>query len=264
MKHVLRSFSQILIPVLLFHFFSCTVPREYVYLNDIENLRDTLMGPIKPFREQQIMPDDLLSIQVSALNPEDVQMFNITGLGTQTMSSSQFNPQTLGYLVDKQGQVSLPYVGEFDAGGLTLRELEIFLSQKLKKYVKEPVVRVRFLNHTVTILGEVSNPREIPMNYERMTLAEALGNVGDLKTTAYRTNILVVREDKGYRISGRVDLTSKTVFNNPFFYMQNRDMVYVEPVQAAYVNRTDKISKYLGTGTAILSIVLSVVALLRR
>jgi len=245
-------------------FSACTTPREYVYLNDLVELRDTLLGPMKPFREQIIAPDDLLSIQVSALNPEDVQMFNVTGLGTQMQGNqAQFKPQTLGYMVDKSGNVTLPYIGEFTASGLTLREMELFLGKQLEKFVKEPVVRIRFLNHTVTVLGEVNKPAQVEMNFERLTLAEVLGMVGDTKTTAYRDNILVVREDKGYRISGRVNLLSKTVFNNPFFYLQNRDMIYVEPVQAAYVNRTDKISKYIGTGTAILSLVISMVALLR-
>jgi polysaccharide export outer membrane protein len=143
--------------------------------------------------------------------------------------------------------------------------MEIFVTEKLKKFVKEPVVRVRFLNHAVTILGEVQLPKQIAMNYERMTLTEALGLVGDLKYTAYADNILVVREENGVRTSGRVDLRSKTVFNNPYFYLTNRDLIYVEPVQAAYVNRGDKAGKYLGTyvaaGATVLSLLISIIAL---
>jgi polysaccharide export outer membrane protein len=219
-----------------------------------------------PFREQYIVPDDLLHIQVSALNPEDVQMFEMTGMGSQmNMQFATTNPQIMGYMVDKRGTVTLPYIGDFNAAGLTLREMEIFVTEKLKKFVKEPVVRVRFLNHAVTILGEVQLPKQIAMNYERMTLTEALGLVGDLKYTAYADNILVVREENGVRTSGRVDLRSKTVFNNPYFYLTNRDLIYVEPVQAAYVNRGDKAGKYLGTyvaaGATVLSLLISIIAL---
>jgi len=245
---------------------SCTSPKEYVYLNDLVEAKDSLIGPMAPFREQYIVPDDLLHIQVSALNPEDVQMFEMTGMGSQmNMQFATTNPQIMGYMVDKRGTVTLPYIGDFNAAGLTLREMEIFVTEKLKKFVKVPVVRVRFLNHAVTILGEVQLPKQIAMNYERMTLTEALGLVGDLKYTAYADNILVVREENGVRTSGRVDLRSKTVFNNPYFYLTNRDLIYVEPVQAAYVNRGDKAGKYLGTyvaaGATVLSLLISIIAL---
>jgi polysaccharide export outer membrane protein len=193
-------------------------------------------------------------------------MFEMTGMGSQmNMQFATTNPQIMGYMVDKRGTVTLPYIGDFNAAGLTLREMEIFVTEKLKKFVKEPVVRVRFLNHAVTILGEVQLPKQVAMNYERMTLTEALGLVGDLKYTAYADNILVVREENGVRTSGRVDLRSKTVFNNPYFYLTNRDLIYVEPVQAAYVNRGDKAGKYLGTyvaaGATVLSLLISIIAL---
>lgn len=243
---------------------SCTTPREYVYFNDLAYMKDTLLGQIKPFREQTIAPDDMLSIQVSALNPEDVQMFNATGLTTQGGGMMMMDLQTRGFLIDKAGNVSLPYIGEFKAQGLTIREMELFMVERLRKYVKEPVVRVRFLNHFISVLGDVNRPSMISMNFERLTLSEVLAQVGDLKTTAIRNNILVVRESNGYRTTGRVDLLSKSVFDNPYYYMQNRDIIYVEPVQAYYVNRTDRVSRYLGPITAILSIGLSLFAVLTR
>ncbi len=247
---------------------SCTAPKEYVYLSDLQEAKDSLIGPLSATREQFILPDDLLHIQVSALNPEDVQMFEMTGMGGNTnMQFAQSNPQIMGYMVDKKGTVTLPYIGDFNAAGLTLREMEIFVTEKLKKFVKEPVVRVRFLNHTVTVLGEVAMPKQLAMNYERLTLTEALGMVGDLKYTAYADNILVVREEKGVRTSGRVDLRSKTVFNNPYYYLSNRDLIYIEPVQAAYVNRSDRAAKYMatyvGAGATVLSLLISIIALTR-
>jgi polysaccharide export outer membrane protein len=244
---------------------SCTTPREFVYFNDLAYMKDTLLGPIQPFREQLIQQDDLLSIQVSALNPEDVQMFNATGLSTQGAGGNvMMDPQTRGFLVDKSGNVSLPYIGEFKAQGLTIREMELFVVDRLRKYVKEPVVRVRFLNHFISVLGEVNRPAMITMSFERLTLSEVLAQVGDLRATAIRNNILVVRESNGYRTTGRVDLLSKTVFENPYYYMQNRDVIYVEPVQASYVNRTDRVSRFLGPISAILSIGLSLFAVLTR
>lgn len=243
---------------------SCTTPRDFVYFNDLTYMKDTLLGPIRPFREQLIQPDDMLSIQVSALNPEDVQMFSATGLTTQGGGNVMMDPQTRGFLVDKSGNVSLPYIGEFKAQGLTIREMELFVVERLRKYVKEPVVRIRFLNHFISVLGDVNRPAMINMNFERLTLAEVLAQVGDLRLTAFRNNILVVRESNGYRTTGRVDLLSKTVFDNPYYYMQNRDVIYVEPVQAAYVNRTDRISRFLGPISAVLSIGLSLYLVITR
>jgi polysaccharide biosynthesis/export protein len=244
---------------------SCTTPRNFVYFNDLAYMKDTLLGPIQPFREQMIQTDDLLSIQVSALNPEDVQMFNATGLTTQGGGGMmQMDLQTRGFLVDKTGNVSLPYIGEFKAKGLTIREMELFMVERLRKYVKEPVVRVRFLNHFVSVLGDVNRPAMITMNFERLTLAEVLAQVGDLRITAVRNNILVVRESNGYRTTGRVDLLSKSVFENPYYYMHNRDIIYIEPVQASYVNRTDRVSRFLGPISAVLSIGLSLFAVLTR
>ena len=190
-------------------------------------------------------------------------MFSATGLGNSQQGGAGGNPTLSGYLVDKKGMITLPYIGDFMAAGLTAREMELFIGKQLERFVKEPVVKIRFMNHAITVLGDIGSGGRIAMNQERMTLLDALAMSGDLRTTAYRKNILVIREDNGYRTTGRVDLTSKTLFENPYFYMQNRDMVYVEPVQAAYVNRTDRISKYFGIGGTILSLTLSLWVLIR-
>jgi polysaccharide export outer membrane protein len=251
--------------------FSCTSARQFIYLNDIESARDTLLGPIRPFKEPLIETNDQLSIQVSAYNPDDVQMFNSllsaaqggTGGSLSSGGGGGQLPAGLGYMVDQKGMITLPYVGDFLASGLTLREMEIFLGKQLERFVKQPVVKVRFLNHYVNVLGDIGGPSQVTMNNDRLTLFDVLARSGDLRPTAYRNNILVVREDNGYRTTGRVDLRSKTVFDNPFFYLQNRDLIYVEPVEASYVSRSDRYTRYLGTFTTVLSLTLSLFALTR-
>ena len=251
--------------------FSCTSSKEFLYLNDIASARDTLLGPIRPFKEPLIEMNDQLSIQVSAYNPDDVQMFNSLlsaaqgGTGS-TLSSGSGGGQAsagLGYMVDQKGMITLPYVGDFLAMGLTLREMEIFLGKQLERFVKQPVVKVRFINHYVNVLGDIGAPSQVTMNNDRLTLFDVLARSGDLRPTAYRNNILVVREDNGYRTSGRVDLRSKTVFNNPFFYLKNRDLIYVEPVQASYASRSDQTTRLIGTFTTVLSLTLSLFVLTR-
>jgi polysaccharide export outer membrane protein len=237
---------------------SCTAPKDYVYLNDIDRLRDTLLGPIRPFKETIIKPEDQISINVTAYSPEDVQMFNslFQGVGGQNSGGAgvgQASPAS-GYVVDKNGMVTLPYIGEFLAAGLTIREMEIFLSKQLERFVKQPIVKVRFINHFINVIGDVAGAGQVPMVTEQMTLFDVLARTGDLSMSAIRDNILVVREENGYRRTGRVNVLSKTVYDNPYFYLQHRDMIYVEPVHASYMTRSERLTKAMGPFTAITGI----------
>ena len=252
-------------------FMSCTATKDYVVLNDLIQGKDSILGPIRPFTEALIAPDDQLSIQVSAYNPDDVQMFNSllsaagggTPAGAGPATSGAQIPSTLGYMVDKRGMITLPYVGEFLAAGLTLREMELFLGKQLERFVKAPIVKVRFLNHYVNVLGDVGAPSQVNMNNERITLFDVLARTGDLRPTAIRSNVLVIREEKGHRSTGRIDLRSKNLFENPYFYMQNRDVVYVEPVRASYANRDDNYTRFLSIATTIISLSFGIFALIR-
>jgi polysaccharide biosynthesis/export protein len=263
-----RGLATLILSAMLL-FMSCTATKDYVVLNDLIQGKDSILGPIRPFTEALIAPDDQLSIQVSAYNPDDVQMFNSllsaagggSPAGGGPSASGAQIPSTLGYMVDKRGMISLPYVGEFLAAGLTIREMELFLGKQLERFVKAPIVKVRFLNHYVNVLGEVGAPTQVNMNNERITLFDVLARTGDLRPTAIRSNVLVVREEKGHRSTGRVDLRSKSLFDNPYFYMKNRDVVYVEPVKAAYISRDDNYTRFLSIATTILSF--SVFAIIR-
>jgi polysaccharide export outer membrane protein len=265
-----RGLATLILSAMLL-FMSCTATKDYVVLNDLIQGKDSILGPIRPFTEALIAPDDQLSIQVSAYNPDDVQMFNSllsaagggSPAGGGPSASGAQIPSTLGYMVDKRGMISLPYVGEFLAAGLTIREMELFLGKQLERFVKAPIVKVRFLNHYVNVLGEVGAPTQVNMNNERITLFDVLARTGDLRPTAIRSNVLVVREEKGHRSTGRVDLRSKSLFDNPYFYMKNRDVVYVEPVKAAYISRDDNYTRFLSIATTILSLSFSVFAIIR-
>jgi polysaccharide export outer membrane protein len=265
-----RGLATLILSAMLL-FMSCTATQDYVVLNDLIQGKDSILGPIRPFTEALIAPDDQLSIQVSAYNPDDVQMFNSllsaagggSPAGGGPSASGAQIPSTLGYMVDKRGMISLPYVGEFLAAGLTIREMELFLGKQLERFVKAPIVKVRFLNHYVNVLGEVGAPTQVNMNNERITLFDVLARTGDLRPTAIRSNVLVVREEKGHRSTGRVDLRSKSLFDNPYFYMKNRDVVYVEPVKAAYIGRDDNYTRFLSIATTILSLSFSVFAIIR-
>jgi polysaccharide export outer membrane protein len=104
------------------------------------------------------------------------------------------------------------------------------------------------------VIGDVAGAGQVPMVTEQMTLFDVLARTGDLSMSAIRDNILVVREENGYRRTGRVNVLSKTVYDNPYFYLQHRDMIYVEPVHASYMTRSERLTKAMGPFTAITGI----------
>jgi polysaccharide biosynthesis/export protein len=231
---------------------SCTSRRSFVYLNE---LADSATSTTLEIFETPIHPNDILSINVTALNPEDMNILN----GVLGNSPNSAIP---GYVVDKDGFIRITYIGTVKVGGLSLMQAENLVMDRLKKYTKDPVVNIRFQNHKVTLLGDVG-ASEIPMTTERLTIFEALGRAGDLKPTARRDNILVVREINGKRVFGRLDLTSAQVFQSPYFYLKNNDLVYVEPVKSAYAGRDNRARSTIGIITSLIGVGLSIFAFTR-
>ncbi|MHA6249624.1 polysaccharide biosynthesis/export family protein [Pontibacter sp. CAU 1760] len=225
-------------------------PRNLAYFSDMEN-QATYEEKIVNATEPHIQPYDLLSITVSSLNPEASALFNtgearmaatsITDFSTVRNASSNLSRE--GYLVDKEGIISFPVLGAVQLGGLTKAEATKFLTAKLRDHLKEPIVNVRFLNYTITVVGEVNRPATFTIPAERINIIEALGMAGDMTAFGKRENVLVIREEKGVRQMARLNLNSKDFLNSPYFYLQQNDVVYVEPdrmkeVQASANTRT--------------------------
>ena len=129
--------------------------------------------------------------------------------------------------------------------------------------VVDPIVTMRFLNARVTVLGEVKNPGTYTLNNGRMTLLEALGVAGDLTQFASRRNVLVTRENNGKVEFARLDLRSDEIFTSPYFYLQQNDVVYVEP-NSARTTSNQSISLWLsmvGTVASAATVVVSVLSI---
>jgi len=136
----------------------------------------------------------------------------------------------LGYLVDKNGNIEFPILGTIHVGGLTKSEAVELIKRKLAPYLKDPIVTIRFMNFRVSVLGEVSRPGSFNLGNERINLLEVLAMAGDLTILGKRENVLVIRENEdGTKSSVRINLTTNDAFKSPFFYMQQNDIVYVEP-----------------------------------
>ncbi len=180
--------------------------------------------------------DDFLSIVVTAEDPETAIPFNFPSAGVRepiNFSYTSGTPSRTGYLVDEEGKVDLPIIGKIYLAGLTRMEATKTLQEKYLEYLKHPVVNIQIQNFKVTVLGEVARPGTFQIPNERITLLEAIGLAGDLRITGERNNVLVIRDRNGNKTEYRVDLTTKDVLSSPVYYLEQNDVVYVEPNSAS-------------------------------
>ncbi|PPK87959.1 polysaccharide export outer membrane protein [Neolewinella xylanilytica] len=219
-----------------------------------------------------VQPEDLLRITISSLNPEAAEPFNQSQEDSQQRNQSGSGgvgslqlELTTGYFVDDAGYIDFPVLGSLDVGGLTLSEIKELIAGRLADgYLKDPVVNVRFLNFKVTILGEVMAPGLLRLSNKRVTLLEALGMAGDLTNYANRTNVLIMREDNGERTFARLNLQNEDIFSSPYFYLEQNDVIYVEPIEARVATVADPLQRIVGYASAALSLVSIVIALALR
>jgi polysaccharide export outer membrane protein len=212
---------------LMLLFFSCTPKKNILYYQNI----DTMVSEKLNSYEIRIQPDDLLTINVSAEDPTITAPFNlnpvnVVGGGSQ-VSGNKSNVSN--YLVDADGYIDFPELGKVKLSGMTRSEVLNFLKKRISAYIKNPIITVRIENFKVAVQGEVNGPGIFTVNSDRITLIEALTMAGDLKLTANRKNILVIREIDGAKSYFRVDVTQSDFINSPYYYMAQNDVIYVEP-----------------------------------
>ncbi|MGY2134560.1 polysaccharide biosynthesis/export family protein [Hymenobacter sp. HD11105] len=209
---------------------SCSPSRNLVYFNDLKEkgiYTEDITNKVNPL----IQPDDLLNIAVSSLNPESNLLFNNGVLSSAGGSTSSVNRGAEGYLVGADGTINFPVLGTVKLAGLTKEEAVRKMTAEIKNHVKNPLVTIRFLNFKITVVGEVSRPSTFTIPTERINILEALGLAGDLTAFGKRENILLIREKEGVRTATRVNLASKDILNSPYFYLQQNDVIYVEPIK---------------------------------
>ncbi|WP_230470567.1 polysaccharide biosynthesis/export family protein [Flavobacterium cheongpyeongense] len=182
--------------------------------------------------EVKIQPDDLLTIIVSAEDPEIAIPFNLTtvavsGLGKPDLATGQQTIQS--YLVDRNGNIEFPVLGKLQIGGLTRSEVMQLLKERIGVYIKNPIINLRIVNFKISLQGEVGIPGTYSVASERVTLIEALSMAKDLTIYGRRNNILVIREINGIKSYNRVDITKADFINSPFYYLAQNDVIYVEP-----------------------------------
>ena len=185
--------------------------------------------------DAKIMPKDILTITVTTVNPEAATPFNLTipTVFNQNSRSTYAQPSIQSYLVDNNGQIEFPVVGTISVGGLTKSDCEKLILAKIRPYLNEnerPVVTVRMTNYKISVLGEVARPGMFTVGNEKINILEALAQAGDLTIYGVRNNVKLIREDAdGKKQIYTLNLNDASLVNSPYYYLQQNDIVYVEP-----------------------------------
>ena len=248
----------IIISLLLLVFTGCKTTTEN-NLSYFRNLGDTPSGvmPQSTGYDIKIVPEDELSIMVSSAVPEATARFNQTqaNYATRGEYSAQPTPRIQTYIVDKQGDIVMPVLGKIHVGGMTTREIEEMIKTRVAATVNDPFVRVELMGFYINVMGEVKNPHRIRVDSERFTLLDALSAAGDLTEFGERSNVIIIREENGQQTYHRMNLADTNIFSSPYFYMQQNDVVYVEPNQIRIDN-----SKYNQNNAYKLTVISTIVS----
>ena len=237
-------------------FSSCGKVKDIAYLqgDDLFKRMD-----VSDSVEIKIRKNDILDISVSCAEPELLQPFNNLSWGNNYSGNYGAGYNNRGYLVEQDGTINFPLLGRLKIQGLTRRQLIELIQDKLKKgdYIKDPVVTVRFQNFRIQVLGEVNRPGSYNITSDQVTLFEALALAGDLTIHGRRNRVAVVRETDGVRTILYHDLRSRDVFNSPDFYLQQNDLVYVEPNRVRAEASTQNQFTNVGTWLSLISFLMS-------
>jgi len=240
--------------ILLFN--SCAFKKNYIYFNS-SSLNEESSFNYDPI----LKTGDILSINIFSSIPESTLPFNLPSTNSNVRPSySNGIAASPGYLINQNGLIDLPIIGQLKIVNLTTSETSEIIKEKLKVFITDPIVSVKIENFKITVLGEVKSPGTFQIPNERITLLEALGLAGDLTIMAQRKDILVVRDIDGLKTEYQIDLTTKEIFNSPAYYLSQNDVVYIKPNQAKINSST--VSSSYGMFISVVSLLITTINVL--
>lgn len=240
---------------------SCITSQKVVYVEDMQPDTTYSVADLPPLRLQR---SDRIKIQVSAKNPELAIPFN-SGAGSYSLNetgsiSTTGVRETDGYLVDNAGNIAFPILGNLHVEGLTLDDVKVLLETRLKsgQYINDPIVKVELMNLKIVMMGEVNSVGVLDVPDSRITLLEALARSGGLTANATTDRVAVIRQEDGRRFKIYTDIQSNELFDSPAFYLQQNDIVYVEPKVAERSVREERTWRYFTTVLGSVTLLFSV------
>ena len=248
---------------------SCQGTRRVVYFKeDIKPDSAVVVQNVVQHSDATIQPNDILAINIASISfvPDErpSQVFlngglsynsSVTGAGGASGNNS--------FLVDSSGNIDYPRIGRIKMSGLSIREAKEELALRLKDYLKQPVVEVRIINYRITMLGEIGMPGPLLAANHKLTIIDAIAAAGGIPLSGRKDNVLIIREEGGKREFAHIDLNSRNVFNSPYFYLHQNDIVYVEPSRIRRQEANEFLRFYLPTLTTVLSTAVTVYAVVQ-
>lgn len=238
---------------------SCASPKNVTYFQNREAIEKAVQGYLVDAR---IMPKDVLTITVSTTTPEAAKQFNLVTPTSQT--------QLQTYLVDNEGMINFPVIGQLKVGGMTKTEAEKLITEKITPYLAEsqnPVVTVRMSSFSISVLGEVNQPGTFMVEREKINVLEALSRAGDLTIYGVRNNVTLIREESdGTKSYHTLNLNDANIVNSPYYYLQQNDILYVEPNKIKAQNSTvgSMTNLWLSATSVLVSVATLLVSILRK
>ena len=251
---MIKSFLYSLILIVLVA--SCASKKDVYYFQDIDST-----AAENSFKFLNIQPGDILDIQIKALNPESVLIFQrqaTLGLQQQQVQNRAID----GYLVGEDGSINLPIVGAIDTTNQSTQALAQIIQEALKPYINNPTVNIRLLNFRISVLGEVNKPGTFNILEERLSLPQALGLAGDLTINGDRNHLLLIRNEAGKKTNQVIDLTKTDFLQSPFYFLKQNDIIYVRPNNARV--KSSGLVGNAGTLVSILSLAVSLFIVITR
>ena len=220
---------------------SCGAPKDVILFEELKTTADTSSVVRNRSYTPIFKPDDYVKVIITSENPEDAAPYNLQlGLTTMATNNGYYNgiPSNGGYLIDSTGVVQLPILGELKLAGLNRMQAIDTILNRLEGHLENPTVQMQILNFKITVLGDVHAPGTFKIPNERVTILEAIGLAGGLNITANLKEVLVIRSQNNSDETYRVDLTSSDALFSPTYYLDQNDVVYVEPNKARRIDAT--------------------------
>lgn len=211
---------------------SCGSTKNVAYF---QNSEEVDLSDSKVLYDAHIMPKDVLTITVSTTDPDAAVPFNLTVPTpyTQQQRTSSAQAMLQSYIVDNAGNIDFPILGSIHVGGLTKSEAELLIHDRIRPYMSQtenPIVTVRMTNYKFSVIGEVNRPGMFTVANEKINILEALAQAGDLTIYGVRDRVKLIREDAtGKKEIHTLNLNDTHIISSPYYYLQQNDIVYVEP-----------------------------------
>jgi polysaccharide export outer membrane protein len=230
---------------------SCVPIKQLSYFNDINDLEEPQANP----RIQKvIMPFDKLYIKVLSIDPQTSLIFNSTD---EIRNSGYGSSGIIGYLVDENGNINFPFIGNLNVGSLTTTQASEKIQKAMNDYVSNTSIIVKFIDTQVTVVGEVQRQGVYSFTQDKLNIYEAIALGGGLSRYGNRKNIILIRQVGDKILHYKLDLSDSRIASKDYYYILPNDVIVVEPlnsIASSYQNIT--YSTILTTVTTLIAVLL--------